>query len=99
MVTGPLLVLLCAAAPEVAAWLEEAAAVAPIDDVDPAVESANAATHRVRTVAQATAPALRAVRRPTVHVVTPVPPPPEEAPRARALIGTSPANPRGPPRA
>lgn len=99
MVTGPLLVLLCAAAPEVAAWLEEAAAVAPIDDVDAAIDSASTTAHRVRTVAQATAPALRAMRRPTVHVVTPVAPPPDEAPRARDLIGTRPANPRGPPRA
>ena len=98
MVTGPLLILLCAAAPNVAAWLEEAGAVAPADRVEAADESGATAAQRVRTVATAAAPALRPARVPVVRVLVREPAAPVAPPRPRLILEAHPAQPQGPPR-
>lgn len=98
MVTGPLLILLCAAAPDVAAWLEEAVAVAPADTVEAADESGTPAAQRVRTVVAVAAPALRPARVPVVRVLVREPQAPTATPRPRLVLEASPALPQGPPR-
>ena len=92
-----LLLLLCAAAPDWAAWLEEVAAVAPVDDVDPASDGADVASQRVRVLAAAVAPTVAPLRAPMQRVLPVAEAAPQDLPRTRLVIGKSPAVPRGPP--
>ncbi|MCC7074875.1 MAG: hypothetical protein IT383_26430 [Deltaproteobacteria bacterium] len=99
MVTGPLLILLCAAAPNVAAWLEEAVAIAPASSAEAADDGAAAAAQRVRSVVDVAAAVPRPVRAPAVPVLVREPVAPAPPLRARLVLETSPAQPQGPPRA
>lgn len=92
-----LLLLLCAAAPDWAAWLEEVAAVAPVDDIDTASDGADVASQRVRVLAAAVASTVAPFRAPMQRVRPVTPAAPRDIPRTRLVIGTSPAVPRGPP--
>ena len=92
-----LLLLLCAAAPDWAAWLEDVAAVAPVDDVDTASDGADVASQRVRVLAAAVASTVAPLKAPVPRILAVTQAAPQERPRTRLVIGTSPAVPRGPP--
>ncbi|OGQ24076.1 MAG: hypothetical protein A2138_11325 [Deltaproteobacteria bacterium RBG_16_71_12] len=94
-----LLLLLCAAAPDWAAWLEDAAAtIAPIDDVDVAAADAGHPAQRVGSAAAAVAPPIGRLRPPVPRVVDRPSAPPTEVPRPEPVQGEGGVTARGPPR-
>lgn len=99
MVTGPLLILLCAAAPNVAAWLEEAVTIAPACTPVAPDDGATTAAPRLRTGVDVAKAAPRPARPPIVRALVLPPVAPADAPRQRLVGETTPALPQGPPRA
>lgn len=92
-----LLLLLCAAAPEWVAWLEESAAIAPEVEQGPATDGTSASGPRARPFAVVGTGLPTVARLPVVHAPLAAPGALDETPRTRRVVGRSPATPRGPP--
>lgn len=94
-----LLLLLCAAAPDWAAWLEDAAAtIAPLEDVDAAASEATAVAQRAGTSAAAVLPPVGRLRPPAPRVCEVPSVQPTDVPRPPTVLGEGGATARGPPR-